>query len=578
MRVHGTSAEDFDAAREAFVSSYLRAHPEEASTLGLRAYDARLSSLEEEALADEAAAARAFLRATSALEPEGLSVDDRLELRALTRHARFRARWLEELEGPLRSLEPAFHTHAMLAHHATRSHDGASWEALADRLAAVPSHLAAHAARLEEGVARGFVPDAALTTWVVEGSLPAAADWLLRVASLAPVEGAHGPLRDRVAALAAEAARGARAHGAFLRSTLLPRARDAFALGPDEVRRRLDEQLDLRADPEDLVREAEERLRDAQSELVRAADRSARARGGHAADLASAARVVVDLFGRGLRDASEIIPLYQGLTDRALAFVRERKLFRVPDDLDLEVIPLPAGVAHGTAATNWPAPLVDPTGRARVAVALSPSMHSRPAAANLAVHEGVPGHSLQSVLFQRGASVGRGEARVARFLCVVDDEAFAQGYFAPMLNVEGFAVWAEELMLGEGYLDVDETVCALGSRAIRAARVVVDLSLHARGWSRGEASAFLERETGMPRAWCEAQTLRYTRIPLQASTYDLGRIEIERAARAERSRLGGAFDLAAFHDRLLAHGPLPPREIAEAIAEAASRPSAPERD
>jgi uncharacterized protein (DUF885 family) len=50
---------------------------------------------------------------------------------------------------------------------------------------------------------------------------------------------------------------------------------------------------------------------------------------------------------------------------------------------------------------------------------------------------------------------------------------------------------------------------------------------------------------------------RYIINPGQATAYMLGRVEIERLRQLAETRLGSAFDISAFHDRVLQNGNVP---------------------
>src|SRR5256885_12245562 len=111
-------------------------------------------------------------------------------------------------------------------------------------------------------------------------------------------------------------------------------------------------------------------------------------------------------------------------------FVAERKLVALPGRLDFAFEPLPPGIADGTAITNWPAPLLDPQGRGHCLYGDDVTSHVEVATKNLAVHEAIPGHYLQSAIWQR-TFAGRPRS-IVRFSGVCDDVAFARGYFGTM--------------------------------------------------------------------------------------------------------------------------------------------------
>jgi uncharacterized protein (DUF885 family) len=502
-----------------FFHRYLELSPEEATTLGCHDFDDRLSDV------SEAGAGALVDLAEETLAAKAESIDDR--------HAQRIARWLvhsfRERNLHLANVELPLLEHLLLGYHATQVATDEERERWRARVSQLPAFLAAHEANLEVGLRAGMAFDRAILVNLVDHELSAIAS-SYDALGLGQVAGAF------------------RKHRSFLESSIAPRASDAFAIGEDEYRRRLAVTLGIERSPDELIETGWEHLRAAQAELLARAGRAAKRT---IDDLAGARRVVDELEDIRPETDADVVPLYRGLTDRALRHVEARQLFRVPRPFDLGMDPPPPG-RERIGATNWPAPLLDRTKRAQFIVNPKRELHSIPRAANLAVHEGVPGHSLQSFVWQRTFDASRSPIR---FLMVADDAAFARSWFGAMLNVEGYAVYAEQRMLETGYFDDREAVFTLWSHAIRAARVILDVAIHTGRMTKAEAVDLLEREACYRRDWAEDEVLRYTRIPLQAITYLLGRLEIE----ALRRELGLP-DLE-FHDRFFAFGPLPPSDI-----------------
>ena len=170
---------------------------------------------------------------------------------------------------------------------------------------------------------------------------------------------------------------------------------------------------------------------------------------------------------------------------------------------------------------------------------------------NLAVHEGVPGHYLQSASWQRGAP------SPVRFLGVTDDVAMSRSYFGTMLSVEGWAVHMEQLLLAEGFYDAGpERIFFAFCDAVRAMRVLLDLGLHARGMDEQDAVRVVTSATLMPEAWARSQVLRSKRI-----TYLVGSTEIA----SLRAGAGRELDALSFHRALLELGPVPPSRLQRAF-------------
>ncbi|XVV07129.1 DUF885 domain-containing protein [Actinosynnema sp. CA-248983] len=166
-----------------------------------------------------------------------------------------------------------------------------------------------------------------------------------------------------------------------------------------------------------------------------------------------------------------------------------------------------------------------------------------------AFHEGVPGHHLEVSLRQE-----RADLPVLRR--TVPMNAFA----------DGWALYAERLADEMGlYSDDLSRLGMLALDSLRAARLVVDTGLHANGWTRRGAVAFLRDHTPMGHAAIEAEVDRYLADPGQALAHLVGRLEIQRLrAQAERA-LGGRFDLRDFHEVVLAEGRVPLGLLSELV-------------
>ena len=88
-------------------------------------------------------------------------------------------------------------------------------------------------------------------------------------------------------------------------------------------------------------------------------------------------------------------------------------------------------------------------------------------------------------------------------------------------------------------------------------RLVVDTGLHAKGWSRDQAIAYMLANSAMGRTDATAEVERYIAIPGQALAYKIGQLKILELRERARRALGEGFDIRDFHEQVLGTGALP---------------------
>ena len=124
--------------------------------------------------------------------------------------------------------------------------------------------------------------------------------------------------------------------------------------------------------------------------------------------------------------------------------------------------------------------------------------------------------------------------------------------------VEGWAFYAESLGEDLGlYKDPYSKFGRLNGEIHRACRLVVDTGMHALGWTRDQAIAYMKANTGLSDTFIVAEIDRYIVWPGQALGYKLGELKIKELRAKASKALGPKFDIRKFHNALIDDGPLP---------------------
>ncbi|HEX7122266.1 MAG TPA: DUF885 family protein [Gemmatimonadaceae bacterium] len=178
----------------------------------------------------------------------------------------------------------------------------------------------------------------------------------------------------------------------------------------------------------------------------------------------------------------------------------------------------------------------------------------------LTLHECTPGHSFQAALalemperppFRRQASFS----------------AYS----------EGWGLYTEWLGTVMGIYETPyEEFGRLTYEMWRACRLAIDTGIHAFGWTKEQAMAYLREHAALAEHEITTEVERYIAWPGQALAYKLGELQIRRHRREAEEALGPKFDQRKFHDAILALGPVPlsvlERRMKQFIADGGENP------
>jgi uncharacterized protein (DUF885 family) len=256
-------------------------------------------------------------------------------------------------------------------------------------------------------------------------------------------------------------------------------------------------------------------------------------------------------------DPGGLLPAYERELERLESFVFQEDLATNPDaTARVEATPeflrpvmgfaayLPAGPFDAwQQGYFWVTPPPDEAGLRDHAHAVIPAV---------AAHEGYPGHHLQMTSVNRIPSLTRRAIRSS-------------------VMIEGWGLYTEQLMHDVGYYDDAARLAQLAMRLLRALRIVLDMELQSGELTYEAAVARAVSVGRLEASTARSEVARYTMTPTQPFSYLVGCLELERLRAASQARLGDAFRLRRFHDRVLSYGHMPPTLVARAITAADER-------
>lgn len=159
----------------------------------------------------------------------------------------------------------------------------------------------------------------------------------------------------------------------------------------------------------------------------------------------------------------------------------------------------------------------------------------------LFLHEAIPGHHYQISLQQENKNL----PKFRRFLWY--------GAYG-----EGWALYSESLGKELGlYTNPYQYFGHLSDAIHRAIRLVVDVGMHTKGMTRGEAIIFMMQHERISEDEAVSEIERYMAIPGQALSYKIGQLTISGERKKYEKELGKNFNIASFHDAVLENGVLP---------------------
>lgn len=345
---------------------------------------------------------------------------------------------------------------------------------------------------------------------------------------------------DRAAAAALQSLH---AFDDFLAGPLAAKTSD-WRLGPQLYAEKFRLSLATGKTPEQTLHEAEAQLRSTREEMARLA-------------APATVRQALDAIARRHTTPDHYLDEARADLEQARQFVEARGLVPLPSGEQLNVIPTPEFMRgiYGVGGFN-PAPPLDPSLGAFYWITPIPSdwppervesklrEYNEYGLQHITIHEAMPGHWVQFEYSNRVEPLSR---RLLRAL-------YGNGPY-----VEGWAVYAQQLMTDQGYLNGDPglRLTYLKQMLRVLANTILDVRLQTMGMTDQQALDLMINDAFQEREEAVAKLQRAQLSSCQLPTYFVGWSGWHEVLAHDQARMRERFNLPDFHRRALSEGAVP---------------------
>ncbi len=506
-----------------YYRTWFRFHPEVAVDLGIEGYSDRLTPYGDDDIGALVALHEKLINTVDELDDTALDSDQQIDLQLMYGQALIESKQLIEQDWRLRDPTRFLPVNAIyqLTVRPVRDRGGA----LRARLQAIPGYLRG---------AKGYLqsePELVPPIWL-EAAISEASEGVKYLRSLHLNPALQGFRLDKELETAAQALLD---FVGFLEKGIGSRAQGNFACGRDMFELLLTHRhgLDINADAlrsfgENLFTEVAAQLREVTIQL-------------QGDDNVAALMTRIQEQYRPTRD---LLAIYKEQMQAAHDFVEAKHLVSLPAQEFLHVVETPGFLRHQIPfAAYWNPMPTDPAQTAYYYVTPpqdEPSWgeHNLVSLQHTCVHEAWPGHHLQFVTANSRSS-SRSLPRLINMSATL---------------YEGWALYSEQLMVEEGFLQQPESqFILLKDRLWRALRVMLDVDLHVHGQNLSAAAHTMHERLGFSHAQAMGELSWYTQAPTVPMGYATGWALIN-TARTRMQAISQQFDLRNFHDHLLSAG------------------------
>jgi uncharacterized protein (DUF885 family) len=538
-----------------FLKGFWVANPIYATQTGVHDYDGKIDDNRPRAIARELTRLQSFRKKLSALNPAQLSPTASIDCRMLIENIDdmiFQISELREHEwNPLNATGTAGNAMASLLYQEFAPLERRLASAV-ERANALPAYLK----RAKDNLKRAPAMHVETAIGQNQGNISLYKDELLNAAKGVPAE-----LRGKVEAASRTAVAALERFGKWLADSLRPRATMDTKLGKELLEKKIVHAVKSALTPEQILQRAESEKRRVHGEMYALAlplYRQYYAGEPTGLDSLAMIRRVFDKIVLEHTTKDSLMATIRMIMPELEQFVREKDLLTLDPTQPLVIRETPEyerGIS--VASLESPGPLeknmksfynVTP-----IAGDWTPEQvesylreYNNWSLRDLCIHEGIPGHYVQLYYGNRFPSIIR--------------SVFGSG---PM--VEGWAVYAERMMVEQGYMNNDPRMKLINLKwYIRTVlNAIIDQQIHAYGMTQTEMMDLLMKEGFQEEREAAGKWRRANLTSAQLSTYFVGYQEIADLREEFKKQQGEKFTVKNFNETFMSFGSPPVKYIRE---------------
>jgi len=549
-----TEDQKFESLAKNYVETLLRINPEMATNLGDHRYDHILNDYSLAGVERNRELAKTYLDSLSTIDASHLSSVNSIDYKIMRSNLAstiFQLDTLKEYEWNPRVYNIGGAIYALIAR---------EFAPLKDRLLKVRERLKAIPSVIEHAKANLKTPPKIYTETAIlqnKGNISMIRDELKRLLDRVP------ELKEEFVPVQTQAVTALEEYGTWLEKELLPGSTGDFRIGDEKFRAKLRYTLESSLSKEEILQRAEADLKATQNAMYETAlplykkyfPQITDAK--KLEDKKTVIKAVLDKLAETHPTNETIVELAKKYLQMCTDFVRSNNLVTVPEE-PVKIIVMPEfqrGVA--VAYCDSPGPLEE---KGETFYSISPTPqdwtkqrvesffreYNNSMLQNLTIHEAMPGHYLQLAHANK--------FRAPTMLRAI----FSSGTF-----IEGWATYAEQLMVEKGFGGPEVKMQQLKMRLRLIINAILDQKIHTAGMSEQEAMDLMMNEGFQEEGEAAGKWRRACLTSTQLSTYYVGNIEVNELRKAYEARMGSTTDIKAMHDKMLSFGSPAPKYVKE---------------